>query len=69
MINNKTSGDDFQCDEDRIEIALRILGNEIIGFQIHSFSKKKNIFVTSAILLILVTLLLSQLVPLIQILI
>lgn len=51
--------------EDKFEIAFRILGNEIFAMNLISKSAKKNWAVFGIIMLILVTVLIQQLTPLI----
>jgi len=58
---------DFDGKEERMEIGLRILGNEILGLYINSLSNRKNWIILSIVALILLTLLANQLIPLIQI--
>lgn len=51
---------------DKFELAVRILGNEVVAFSVSSESAKKNFIVIGAILAILGSVLLNQLLPVIQ---
>lgn len=52
-------------EEDKFEIVFRILGNEIFGMQLTSQSRTKNWAVFGLIVLVVLTLLFSELSPLI----
>jgi hypothetical protein len=52
--------------EDKFEIAFRVLGNEIFAMNLISKSAKKNWAVFGVVLLILVSILMQQLAPLIS---
>ncbi len=51
---------------DKFELAVRILGNEVVAFSVSSESTKKNFIVIGAILAVLGSILLNQLLPVIQ---
>jgi hypothetical protein len=51
---------------DKFELAVRILGNEVVAFSVSSESTKKNFIVIGAILAVLGSVLLNQLLPVIQ---
>jgi hypothetical protein len=52
--------------EEKFEISLRILGNEIFAMQLLSQSQKRNWAVFGLISLVLLTILVNQLMPMIQ---
>jgi hypothetical protein len=52
--------------EEKFEISLRLLGNEIFAMQLVSQSAKKNWAIFGLISLILVTIIVEQLLPLIE---
>lgn len=52
--------------EERFEVSLRLLGNEIIAMALLSQSKKKNWVVFGLIAFILITVVLERLVPVIE---
>lgn len=52
--------------EEKFEISLRLLGNEIIAMALLSQSKKKNWVVFGLIAFILTTVILERLVPVIE---
>lgn len=58
----------METEEDKFEIAFRVLGNEIFAMNLSSKSSKKNWAVFGIIMLILVTVLIQQLIPLITLL-
>jgi hypothetical protein len=51
---------------DKFELVVRILGNEVVAFSVSSESTKKNFIVIGAILAVLGSVLLNQLLPVIQ---
>lgn len=53
-------------EEEKFEIALRLLGNEILAMSLLSQSKKKNWIVFGLIALVLLVAVLEKAVPLIQ---
>jgi hypothetical protein len=52
--------------EEKFEISLRLLGNEIFAMQLMSQSAKKNWAIFGLISLVLITVLLDQLLPVIE---
>lgn len=52
--------------EEKFEISLRLLGNEILAMALLSQSKKKNWVVFGLIAFILITVILERLVPVIE---
>lgn len=52
--------------EEKFEISLRLLGNEIVAMALLSQSKKKNWVVFGLISLILITVILERMVPVIE---
>ena len=52
--------------EEKFEISLKLLGNEIFAMQLVSQSAKKNWAIFGLISLILVTIIVEQLLPLIE---
>jgi hypothetical protein len=58
--------DQLPAPEEKFEISLRLLGNEIFAMQLISQSAKKNWAIFGLISLILVTVIVEQLLPLIE---
>ena len=52
--------------EEKFEISLRLLGNEIVAMALLSQSKKKNWVIFGLISLILITVILERMVPVIE---
>lgn len=52
-----------EAPEDKFEISLRLLGNEIFAMSLLSSSKKRNWMVFGLITLILVSILVERLIP------
>ncbi len=57
---------DNQAPEEKFEISLRLLGNEIIAMALLSQSKKKNWVLFGLLAFILITVILERLVPVIE---
>ena len=54
------------AEEEKFEISLRLLGNEIFAMQLMSKSKKRNWAIFGLISLVLVTILVQKMMPLLQ---
>ena len=54
------------AEEDKFEISLRLLGNEVFAMQLMSRSPKANWAVFGIIMMILITILVQQILPLLQ---
>ena len=52
--------------EEKFEISLRLLGNEIFAMQLMSQSQKKNWAVFGLISLVLITIIVEQMLPIIE---
>lgn len=66
MSNENTTTDENPAPEEKFEISLRLLGNEILAMALLSQSKKKNWIVFGLIAFILMTIVLERLVPVIE---
>lgn len=53
-------------EEEKFEISLRLLGNEIFAMQLMSKSKKRNWAIFGLISLVLITILVEAMMPLLQ---
>jgi len=54
------------AEEEKFEISLRLLGNEIFAMQLMSKSKKRNWAIFGLISLVLITILVNAMMPLLQ---
>lgn len=66
MSDENTTTDENPAPEEKFEISLRLLGNEILAMALLSQSKKKNWIVFGLIAFILMTIVLERLVPVIE---
>lgn len=64
--NVTPAADQTPAPEEKFEISLRLLGNEILAMALLSQSKKKNWVVFGLISLILITIILERIVPVIE---
>lgn len=68
MLQNNNTEHSLPIEEDKIEMGLRLLGNEILGFYVNSASRKKSWLIISMIILVLLAILANQLLPIITLL-
>lgn len=61
-----TTPDTGPTPEEKFEISLRLLGNEIFAMQLMSQSQKKNWAVFGLISLVLITIIVEQMLPIIE---
>lgn len=64
--NNDIATNAEPAPEEKFEISLRLLGNEIVAMALLSQSKKKNWVIFGLISLILITVILERMVPVIE---
>lgn len=66
MNDDNITPEENPAPEEKFEISLRLLGNEILAMALLSQSKKKNWVVFGLIAFILITVILERLIPVIE---